>query len=334
MAAAERNFSNPVEGVQPQWVFLAQAVFNTMSDRWDESHCGGGLRWQIFPWNSGYDYKNTVSNGCLFHLAARLARFTENNTYVEWAEKAWDWMEQMELIDGGGGGGGVGDRIVVFDGAFVGDNCSHITLLQWSYNAGLLLSGAAYLYDYTKEPIWEHRVHLLLNGTSVFFQDGIMFEAACQRVQNCNNDQRSFKAYLARFLGLTAQLVEGTREIIDLYLQTSAVYAARSCTGGTDGVTCGLNWLIHENDGVYGLGEQMSALEVIQNLRYMDMPLPYTAKNGGTSKGDINAGWTRDNKTNNTLEEFDITTGSKVGASFITAVIGVSLICGLVYLVI
>ena len=34
MAAAERNFSNPSPD-QPQWLYLAQAVFNTMAARWD-----------------------------------------------------------------------------------------------------------------------------------------------------------------------------------------------------------------------------------------------------------------------------------------------------------
>lgn len=75
MTAAERNFTNPPEG-SPQWLYLAQAVFNTMALRWDADTCGGGLRWQIFVWNSGYDYKNSVSNGALFHMAARLARQT------------------------------------------------------------------------------------------------------------------------------------------------------------------------------------------------------------------------------------------------------------------
>lgn len=68
--AAERNFTNP--GSQyPSWFELATATFNTMKNRWDEGSCGGGLRWQIFPWNNGYDYKNTVSNAGLFHLGDR-----------------------------------------------------------------------------------------------------------------------------------------------------------------------------------------------------------------------------------------------------------------------
>lgn len=62
MLAAEENFPNPPSD-QPQWLALAQAVWNTQADpdRHDET-CGGGLRWQIPFANNGYDYKN--SKGC------------------------------------------------------------------------------------------------------------------------------------------------------------------------------------------------------------------------------------------------------------------------------
>lgn len=69
-----------------------------MASRWDTQYCGGGLRWQIFSWNNGYDYKNSVSNAALFHIAARLARYTGNQTYVDWAVKVFDWMESINLV--------------------------------------------------------------------------------------------------------------------------------------------------------------------------------------------------------------------------------------------
>ncbi|CCH43944.1 Mannan endo-1,6-alpha-mannosidase [Wickerhamomyces ciferrii] len=323
MSAAERNFTNP-EKHEPQWLYLAQSVFNTMSYRWDEQECGGGLRWQIFQWNSGYDYKNSVSNGCFFQLAARLARYTGNSTYVEWAERVWDWMNVTNLIDGNS------NYLVVFDGTSTNDDCSKVIAVQWTYNAGLMLSGAAFLYNVTGNPHWEERLFLLLQGISVYFRDGIMYEAACQSSMNCNNDQRSFKAFFSRFLGLTAQLVPGTRDIIDWYLLESAKAAAQSCSGGTDGVTCGLNWQQGGWDGMYGLGEQITALEVIQNLRYKDKPPPFTAQDGGSSEGSDMAGYHFEEEEQSHL---NITPGSKAGASFITIVIGGSIISALIWLI-
>src|ERR1700761_9008625 len=51
MTAAEYNFQNPPAS-DPQWLALAQAVFNTQAARWDAADCNGGLRWQIFTWNN------------------------------------------------------------------------------------------------------------------------------------------------------------------------------------------------------------------------------------------------------------------------------------------
>jgi len=96
MAAAEMNFPNPPSD-QPQWLALAQAVFNEQWARWDSQNCGGGLRWQIFPFNSGYDYKNSISNGCMLHLGARLARYTGNQSYVDYADQIYTWMSTVGI---------------------------------------------------------------------------------------------------------------------------------------------------------------------------------------------------------------------------------------------
>lgn len=86
MTAAELNYP-AAGGGAPSWLSMAQAVFNTQANRWDTSTCGGGLRWQIYQLNSGYNYKNPAANGGFFQLAARLARYTGNQSYITWAEK-------------------------------------------------------------------------------------------------------------------------------------------------------------------------------------------------------------------------------------------------------
>lgn len=59
MLAAELKFPDPPSD-QPQWLALAQGVFNTQASpsRHDDT-CNGGLRWQIPFANNGYDYKNS-----------------------------------------------------------------------------------------------------------------------------------------------------------------------------------------------------------------------------------------------------------------------------------
>ena len=138
LTAAETKFPNPPDE-KIQWLALAQAVFNSQAHRWDTQTCGGGLRWQVFTFNNGYTYKNTVSNGALFNMAARLATYTGNATYAEWADKSWDWMESTGLIS---------NTYQAFDGTDVGDNCTLINHVQFTYNNGVLLAGAAHMYKF------------------------------------------------------------------------------------------------------------------------------------------------------------------------------------------
>lgn len=138
MAAAEVKFPNPPED-KPQWLALAQAVFNTQYPRWNNESCHGGLKWQVFSFNNGYNYKNTVSNGCFFNLAARLAVYTGNRTYAEWAEKTWDWVYEVGLIS---------KEWQFFDGTDDKNNCTEVNHIRWTYNAGLFLLGAAHMYHF------------------------------------------------------------------------------------------------------------------------------------------------------------------------------------------
>jgi mannan endo-1,6-alpha-mannosidase len=139
LSAAEHNFPNPAPG-NPGWLELAQAVFNEQAGRWDTQYCNGGLRWQIYQINTGYDLKNTISNGCFFNIAARLARYTGDQMYADWAVKVWDWMWRIGLID---------EAYNVYDSAEADQlNCTQIGHNQWTYNAGTLLMGASTMYNY------------------------------------------------------------------------------------------------------------------------------------------------------------------------------------------
>jgi mannan endo-1,6-alpha-mannosidase len=138
MSAAELKFPDP-EPSQPQWLALAQAVFNNQAARWDTQHCSGGLRWQFNSFNNGWNEKNTISNGCFFQLAARLARYTRNETYALWAEKAYDWIAQSPLIN---------ENYEVFDGISFNETAcpsGKPGLVQWSYNIGTMIAGSAFV---------------------------------------------------------------------------------------------------------------------------------------------------------------------------------------------
>lgn len=311
LSAAEVNFPNPPAD-QPQWLALAQAVFNTQVPRWDPTTCGGGLRWQIFTFNNGYNYKNSISNGCFFNLAARLAKYTGNQTYADWAEKAWDWTVGVGLMD---------NNFYVYDGSDDTINCTQLNHIQWTYNAGAYLLGAANMYNITNgDPVWEARVNGLLKGIDVFFpNNNIMVEVACENNGKCNVDQHSFKAYLSRWMAATTKMAPFTYDAVMAKLASSAQAAAAQCSGGDNGRQCGLKWTQGSTwDGSDGVGQQMAALEVIQSNLIHQVAGPVTNTTGGTSKGNPAAGA---KSSDTTLPTSARTTGDRVGAGFLTAVV-------------
>lgn len=139
MSAAELKFPDPPAD-QPQWLALAQAVFNVQAPKID-GVCGGGLRWQAYSVLNGYNYKNSIANGCFFNLAARLAAYTGNSTYATYAENTWTWMRGIGLMD---------DNYNVYDGAHVDTGCKDIYPVQFSYNSAIFTLGAATMYSYVR----------------------------------------------------------------------------------------------------------------------------------------------------------------------------------------
>ncbi|KAK0651830.1 family 76 glycosyl hydrolase [Cercophora newfieldiana] len=328
MSAAENRYPDPPAD-EPQWVALAQAAFNQWASRWDEQFCGGGLRWQIFTFNAGFNYKNSISNGCFFNVAARLARFTGNQTYADWAAKIFAWEESVGLIT---------PNYEVYDGVTIKDgNCRETDKIQWSYNAGIFLHGAAVMYNVTdRNPLWKQRVDGMLSTTiKTFYNNSIMIEQFCEEPGFCDIDQQSFKGYLTRWMAGTTQMAPHTFDIIHPLLESSAVQAARACTGspaegfnGIPGTACGFKWTTGGFDGLVGVGEQMNALGAVMYTLVNRAVAPVTSDSGGTSLGNPDAGL---NLPPMFPEFAPITLGERVAAGFLTTAIAFSVIGGSVF---
>jgi mannan endo-1,6-alpha-mannosidase len=331
MSAAENNFPNPPAD-QPQWLALAQAVFNEYVSRWDTDHCNGGLRWQIFTFNNGFNYKNSISNGCFFNLAARLARYTGNQTYSDWAQKVFQWEQTIGLIT---------PAYDVYDGASIAgtDNCTKLDKIQWSYNHAIFLHGAAVMYNVTQAAIWKTHTQGLLQSTmTLFFNNSIMVEQACETINLCDNDQQSFKGYLARWLAGTTQMAPFTFDAVMPLLQKNAQAAGAACSGspasgfnGIPGTACGFKWAPQgQFDGLVGIGEQMNALSALMYTLVSRVASPVTANTGGTSAGNVNAGMST---TPNYGQLAPIQTKDRVAAGFVTTAMVLGIVAGCVFVV-
>ena len=237
----------------------------------------------------------------------------------------WNWVEAVHLIS---------PSYQVFDGTDDTINCTELNHIQWTYNTGIFLYGAAVMWNQTEgsaQDAWRTRVQGLIDGAKVFFYNNtqIMYEVACEPIGNCNTDQLSFKAYLARWMAGTTKVAPWTHDQILPYLAASASAAAESCSGGEDGVTCGTQWYIGHWDNSWGVGQQMSALEVIQSNLIDAVQGPVGNKTGGTSVGNPSAGTGGD--TNPGAPTGAISTGDKAGAGIVTAIIIVGILGGAWY---
>lgn len=138
----------------------------------------------------------------------------------------------------------------------------------------------------------------------------------------------SFKAPYSRFLAASVKFAPWLYDQIQPYLVTSAQAAAAQCNGGSDGITCGTVWTNNGVwDGTSGVGQQMSALEVIQANLISNATAPVTHNTGGISQGNASLG-TGDGDASSPIVFAPITTGDRAGAGILTAVVIVGLLGG------
>ncbi|CAK7264465.1 hypothetical protein SEPCBS119000_001000 [Sporothrix epigloea] len=260
LTAAEHDFPRAVGA--PSWLDMSINAWNNMVSRWNTTLCAGGFTWQIYSFNfNGLNYKNSASNGGVFLISARLALLTGNSTYVDWAEKVWNWSDGVGIID---------KHYNVFDGTDSATNCTKINPLSFSYQNGIYLYGAAAMAKQTGDDVWAKRAEGLMGAASRFFSPfenatDIMWEHACEGVGTCTKDMKTFKGFLSRFMYAAVEVLPSLAPNVTDYMRTSATAAGKACSG-PNGTTCGQKWYVGGFDGSVGLGQEMCALETIQGL--------------------------------------------------------------------
>ncbi|KAL9616208.1 MAG: hypothetical protein Q9160_008898 [Pyrenula sp. 1 TL-2023] len=271
MSPASENDTQPTS-----WMQMAQNVFDEQVARWDDQSCDGGLRWQIFTFNNGYNYKNSVSQGTFFQLAARLATKTGNKTYADWADKSYSWMESSGLIARPSmSNTSSASPTVIYDGTSTED-CSDINKIQWTLPLGLFLRGVSTLrgssFDTPNVSPWADRSSALTDTAfnTFFGDDNVLFESACggstgpDMDSRCNLEQRAYRYYLVSALAnLVVQHPDDKTHAFDQVLNATATAVARNCLGNG---TCGMNWRKDAYDGVNSVGEGLAAMGVLNAL--------------------------------------------------------------------
>jgi mannan endo-1,6-alpha-mannosidase len=153
------------------------------------------------------------------------------------------------------------------------------------------------------------------HGLKEFFPEGIAYEPRCEPYKTCTTDMLSFKGYVHRWYSTITKVAPFLEETILPVLKTSAEAAVKQCTGGENQRECGYAWSSGVFDGSIGAGQEMNVVGAVSSLLIAQAPGPVTASNGGTSKGDTNAGTEDDD------DDDRITTSDRAGAAIITIMI-------------
>jgi mannan endo-1,6-alpha-mannosidase len=194
------------------------------------------------------------------------------------------------------------------------------------------------MYNYTNgNAKWQQRLAGLLDNTQrVFFPEfgggKVMVEYACETQNNCNKDQRSFKAYLSRWLAVSAQLAPFTAGQITPWLQSSAIAAAKACTPSAAGLGCGRTWYENKDDGQRDVGNQMTALSIVQSNLIAQARSLEDIKTGD-SVSDPGLGGGKELRKINPIYTRKITQADKAGAWILTLLcMGVAIVGALAML--
>jgi mannan endo-1,6-alpha-mannosidase len=268
------------------WQSLAINAFEEHVERWnaEKTTCNGGLRWQL----KDPGYKNTVTNGGFFQIAARLARYTGNETFADWATTVWEWTTAVELLE-------TGEEYHVHDGAEDREEreCSmdgYFQNQEWSHTLGLYLQGAANMYAYSQRKNvtasrqnWTIHVDGLVRRVQSAFslrykKDNtsidVIYENMCELTDDCSEDQMAFKSTLVQALSRTMMLVPSVMPRIAKLINATSVGASSGCSTKTeDKNACGFKWYTGRWDQVTKFGAQVSSLEAVLGALVGSAPL-------------------------------------------------------------
>jgi predicted alpha-1,6-mannanase (GH76 family) len=168
-----------------RYLNVAKSIFWHMSSGWDDT-CGGGM-W----WRKDRGYKNAITNELFLQLAGRLYNRTQEQSYLDWANRTWSWFDASGMIN---------ELHLVNDGL---RDCENNRDITWTYNQGVILGGLVELYRATGDEALLRRAESIADTaiTLLIDENGILREP-CELSFNCGNDGPQFKGIFMRNLGL------------------------------------------------------------------------------------------------------------------------------------
>lgn len=174
-----------------RYLDLAKNIFQEMTRGWDDT-CGGGLWWK----KQERQYKNAITSELFMAVAARLHLRTPGDrgagSYLDWAQRTWNWFQQTGMING---------QSLVNDG--LDRNCKNNGQTTWTYNQGVILGALVDLYKSTQDTSFLVQAEAIANAAiRTLAPNGILREP-CE--PDCGNDGPQFKGIFIRNLSYLYQ---------------------------------------------------------------------------------------------------------------------------------
>jgi hypothetical protein len=160
---------------RPQYLGMAETIFEDMTTQWDSTTCGGGVWWSKDLKNS--PYKNAITNELFLEIAASLANRESDGRrkaqYLAWAQKEWQWFSASGMINAGN---------LINDGLDAANPaaCTNNNGTTWTYNQGVILGGLAELWAATHDPVLLEKARAIANAamTNLVTPAGVLKEPA------------------------------------------------------------------------------------------------------------------------------------------------------------
>lgn len=169
----------------------AETIFEDICKGWDDV-CGGGL-W----WKKDRTYKAAIQNELFLTVATRLFERKADATYLDWANKEWDWFQKSGMLNA---------QSLVNNG--LNDACQNDGKPAWTYNQGVILGALVEMYkielssDETGATRFLQQAQAIADAaiTTLVNENGILVEP-CEANNGCDGNGTQFKGIFMRNLG-------------------------------------------------------------------------------------------------------------------------------------
>ncbi|KAF3006403.1 hypothetical protein E8E15_001153 [Penicillium rubens] len=165
---------------------LAIGIFDHLTSDGPTTCSSGGI---YSDYN--HDYVNAITNELFLSVAAQLAnRVPNNEKYVSWAQRQWNWFQASGMIN---------DQGTINDGLTDYKNSGQPI---WSYNQGVVLGGLVELDRAAPDPSYLKAASRIAKAAIETLADSNdMIHDICEP-NSCDANARQFKGIFIRNLGL------------------------------------------------------------------------------------------------------------------------------------